>query len=320
MNISVQQELQEQRNKNKGLTVSTVVHILLLMLLLLILIQPPEPPPGQAGILVSFGEPDIGQGDEVSPPPPIESEEDVEPTETESEDVEDTDPPVSEPEPEVTKPEVTEAEKQAAAEKKLLEDKHSKEVALQKQKAEEQRKKEEAEAKKKKAEEDAKKKADEEKKRKAAEDAKKKADEEARKKAEADKFKGEIGGLFGQEGDGKGETGKPGNQGDPSGDPNASNLEGVSTGSGDIGGNLGGRGVLYKPVITDKSQKTGDVNLKVCVDGSGLVISAEYTQSGSTTSDTDLVKTAIAGAKKYKFEKSSLDKQCGTIKIKFRVK
>ena len=125
--------------------------------------------------------------------------------------------------------------------------------------------------------------------------------------------------MFGQDGDGKGETGTSGNQGDPNGDPNADNLEGISTGSGDIGGNLGGRGVLYKPVIRDKSQKTGTVNLKVCVDGDGNVIEARYTQSGSTTGDPGLKRTAIAGAKKYKFQKSSLDKQCGTIKIKFRV-
>ena len=121
-------------------------------------------------------------------------------------------------------------------------------------------------------------------------------------------------------GDGKGETGTQGNQGDPNGDPNASVLDGISTGSGDIGGNLGGRGVEYKPVIKDKSQKQGTVNLKVCVDGSGKVISAEYTQGGSTTSDSDLKRTAIAGAKKYRFSKSDLDKQCGTIRIIFRVK
>lgn len=116
------------------------------------------------------------------------------------------------------------------------------------------------------------------------------------KKADAEKFKGEIGGMFDQDGDG------------------------ISTGSGDIGGNLGGRGVLYKPVIKDTSQKEGSVNLKVCVDGNGKVISAVYTQGGSTTTDPDLKRTAIAGAKKYKFDKSMLDKQCGTIRIRFRVR
>ena len=312
MDLSVQTE---KRNRARGKTISIIVHALLLVLLFINFMHPPDPPPGQAGILVSFGEPNIGQGDEVSAPP-LESPEEEEPEETVEE--EDTDPPVEE-EPEVSEPEVSEAEKRAAEEKKLLEDKNSKERALKKKQEEEARKKAEADAKKK-AEADAKKKREEERKRKEEEARKKREAEEARKKAEAEKLKGEIGGLFGQEGDGKGETGKPGNQGDPSGDPNAENLEGISTGSGDIGGNLGGRGVLYKPIIKDKSQKTGDVNLKVCVDENGRVISAVYTQAGSTTSDPDLKRTAIAGAKKYKFEKSSLDKQCGTIKIKFRVK
>ena len=77
-------------------------------------------------------------------------------------------------------------------------------------------------------------------------------------------MKGEIGGLFGQDGDGKGETGKPGNQGDPSGDPKCMKiLEGISTGSGDIGGNLGGRGVLYKPVSLEiNRRKPETVNLE----------------------------------------------------------
>ena len=314
MDLSVQTE---KKNERRGKTISIVVHALLLVLLFINFMHPPDPPPGQAGILVSFGEPNIGQGDEVSAPPPeaIEEEEPEETVEEVEEEV--TDPPVDEPDE--VEPEVSEAEKRAEEQKKLLEDKNSKELALKKKKEEEAKKKAEADAKKKR-EEDARKKAEAEKKRKAEEAAKKKAAEEARRKAEAEKLKGEISGAFGQSGDGKGDSGTPGNQGDPNGDPNASNLDGISTGSGDIGGNLGGRGVLSKPVIKDKSQKTGDVNLKVCVDGSGKVISAVYTQGGSTTNDPDLKRTAIAGAKKYKFEKSMLDKQCGTIKIKFRVK
>ncbi|MBK6950297.1 MAG: hypothetical protein IPH16_21445 [Haliscomenobacter sp.] len=95
----------------------------------------------------------------------------------------------------------------------------------------------------------------EEARRQAEADAKRKqAEEEAQKKAEADKLKEGIGGLFGT-GKGKGNTGKPGNQGDPNGDPNAKNLEGISTGAGTVGGGLGGRGILAQPKITDNSQK-----------------------------------------------------------------
>ncbi len=94
----------------------------------------------------------------------------------------------------------------------------------------------------------------------------------------------------------------------------------MSTGSGEIGGGLGGRGVLSKPKITDNSQKVGDVVMKVCVNSDGQVISAKFTQAGSTSSDPGLVATAVKAAKKYKFSKGSVDKQCGTIKIKFRVR
>ena len=84
--------------------------------------------------------------------------------------------------------------------------------------------------------------------------------------------------------------------------------------------NFGMRRVLYKPLIKDAFYDSGDVNVQVCVDGNGQVISAKNTMRGSTTINPQLVEIAIAGAKKYKFEKSSVDKQCGSIKIKFRVK
>ena len=75
MDLSLQQE---KRNQNKGKTISIIVHSLLIILLFVNFMHPPDPPPGQAGILVSFGEPNIGQGDEVSAPP-LESPEEEEP-------------------------------------------------------------------------------------------------------------------------------------------------------------------------------------------------------------------------------------------------
>ena len=125
--------------------------------------------------------------------------------------------------------------------------------------------------------------------------------------------------LFNQNGDGKGNTGTPGNQGDPNGDPNASNLDGISTGSGMVGGGLGNRGGKG-PKITDKSQATGRVVVKVCVDSRGKVVSAKYTQSGSTTSNSQLRRLAESNAKKWSFKPGELDKQCGTITYEFKVK
>ena len=295
---------QERKNSNRGKVISVVVHIGLILLALLPLLTYPDPPPGQEGILVNLGIPDVGQGDDnAGPTAPAEPE-----VAEETPEVEESQP---EPEPEVSDPE-------PVPEREVVETEDPQEVALKKKREEERKKQEEADRKKK-AEEDAKRRAEAEAQRKAEAEAKRKAEEEARRQAEADKLKNDIGGLFG-DGSGKGNTGTAGNQGDPNGDPNASNLEGISTGSGRVGGGLGSRGVTKSPSVSENSQKAGTVVVSVCVDASGDVISAEYTQRGSTTADSQLVSAAIRNAKSWAFSRGSVDKQCGTISYNFKVK
>lgn len=144
------------------------------------------------------------------------------------------------------------------------------------------------------------------------------AAEEAKRQAAYNNTKKSYGDLLG--GSGKGNTGKPGSQGDPSGDPNASALEGISKGSGRVGGGLGNRGVLHEPQINDRSQKTGRVVISVCVDKNGKVIKAEYTQKGSTTTDTDLREIARKAAQQFKFTPSEIIEQCGTITVDFKIR
>ncbi|MCB0606659.1 MAG: energy transducer TonB, partial [Lewinella sp.] len=173
----------------------------------------------------------------------------------------------------------------------------------------------------KKAAEESKKRAEEEAKKKAAEEAaRKKAEAEAEKKRQEQAAK-EFGESLGLEGlgKGKGDSGKAGNKGDPNGDPNSSNLEGISKGSGSVGGGLGSRGVLNSPAVQENSQQAGTVVLEVCVDTNGNVIEAKYTQKGSTTGNSQLVNAAIANAKRWRFSKGSIDKQCGTITYNFKV-
>ena len=279
---------------------SIAVHIGLLLLALLPLLTFPDPPPGQEGILVNLGLPDVGQGDnnagpsapaepEVAPEPVVEEQEESEPIE---ETVEETVKEITKPEP-VKEKEVVKTEDPAA-------------VALKKQKEREaaEKKRQEEEAERKRRAEEARRKAE--------------AEAQAKKEAEAEALKKQLGGLFG-EGEGKGNTGKPGNQGDPDGDPNASKLEGISTGSGSVGGGLGSRGVASAPKITDNSQQQGTVVVRVCVDKSGKVVSSEFTQRGSTITDSRLKNLAVANAKKWKFSTGNVDKQCGTITYRFRV-
>jgi TonB family protein len=87
-----------------------------------------------------------------------------------------------------------------------------------------------------------------------------------------------------------------------------------------VGGGLGSRGVTYEPKISDNSQKVGKVVVNVCVDRSGKVISAEYTQKGSTTTDSDLRELAERSARKFVFTESGIEKQCGTITVDFKVR
>jgi TonB family protein len=87
-----------------------------------------------------------------------------------------------------------------------------------------------------------------------------------------------------------------------------------------VGGGLGSRGVKYEPKITDNSQKTGKVVVDVCVDKTGKVVSANYTQRGSTTTDSDLRALAERSAMKFIFTESAIEKQCGTITVDFKVR
>jgi outer membrane biosynthesis protein TonB len=291
---------EEQGNRKKGLIFSVVFHTMAIILLGLYGFTFQNPPPEPGGILVNLGIPDVGQGDEnapISEPAPAVEEEEEEPVAEE------------EPEPE-KKPEPAKETPKAEPKKEVVKTEDPEAIALKKKKEEE----------KKKADAEARKKAEEERKRKEAEaaaEAKRRA-EEAEKKRKQEELAGAIGDALGK---GKGNTGKPGNQGDPNGDPNSDILTGISTGSGVVGGGLGNRGIEKRgPAIKDSSQEKGTVFLDVCVDKNGNVISAEYTQKGSTTNSTRLKQLAIQNAKAWKFSKGSVDKQCGTIRYDFKLR
>lgn len=291
----------EESNRRTGMTLSVVFHALIIALMIFFgRFHFQDPPPEQSGVLVNLGIPDVGQGEENAPAAEAsEPEEEPEPVEEEV-------PPPAKEEPkkepvkEQPKKEVVKTEDpEAAALKKRKEEEKKKADAEAKAKAEEARKQREAE-------EAAKKKAAAE---KAAQDAKKKELEDLVKA-----------GTGGGKGGGKGNTGKPGNQGDPNGG-NSDILEGKSTGSGVVGGGLGNRGVLKKgAAIQDNSQEEGTIYLDVCVDKNGAVVSAEFTQKGSTSNSSRLKQLAIQNAKQWKFQKGDVDKQCGTIRYDFKLK
>ena len=273
----------EEKNRRFGLIFSVIFHTMIILLLAIFGLSWQTPPPEPGGVLVNLGIPDVGQGDENAPKG-------------------DPAPPVEKPEPKEE-----EAPPPAKSEpKKESEPAKSKPTPSPKKEVKKTEAKERAEAK-----------------RKAEAEAKRKA--EAARKAEEDRKRKELqdlvsGGLGGGSGSGKGNTGTAGNQGDPGGDPNADRLSGISTGSGTVGGGLSGRGYKRPSPPKDNSQATGVVVVYVCVNKTGSVISAEYTQAGSTTANSKLKQIAIANAKKYRFDRGGVDKQCGTIRYDFKLK
>lgn len=296
---------EEENNRRKGMIISVVIHLLLLLFAIFYTFSYLDPPPEQPGVIVNIGFVDSGNladmPDQQNETPQEITEEAVKEKVQEKpiEQPKNKTKPVNTPKPDPVKVE----SKTTVDESVIL----ATEKAASKQKEDKIKKQEETDAQKR-AESQKQKALEEARAKKAAEDAKKKAAADAKKK---------YGDLFGS---GKGNNDASGDQGDPNGKPNQDVLDGISTGSGKVGGGLGNRGILYEPEINDNSQKTGRVVIKVCVDSSGKVVSAKYTQKGSTTTDQDLIKIAETGAAKYKFTAQEIEKQCGTVTIDFKVK
>lgn len=309
---------QEQENEKNGFLISTILHLLLLLLLFIPLIQSKVLNQEFSGIVVAIGIPDAGNlvnnntesaasasapevvkesAETPSAAPTSEAKTEKTPQKNatpivsviqeESSEIKSTDKAEK-----ITEKELSDAKAKAAAENAKKE-KQAKELEALKaaQAAELAKQKAEAEA-----------------------EAKRKAEAEKQKQLEESKSK--FGSLFGQ--------GSPGdkteNKGVENGSPDASILDGLSTGSGKAGDGLDARGIVFEPEIKDNSQKTGKVVVKVCVNNLGKVISANYTQKGSSTTDQYLVNLAEKNAAKYTFTPSDITEQCGTITINFLLK
>ncbi|MFZ1703485.1 MAG: hypothetical protein WAT79_04015 [Saprospiraceae bacterium] len=154
------------------------------------------------------------------------------------------------------------------------------------------------------------------KKKKEAERLENEKQEKLAKEREAAEKKKQLSDLFGK---GKGNNNKSGNDGSPNGEPNGKVLDGITKGSGRVGGGLSSRGLVFEPIFQDNSQRSGRVVLTLCVDAKGKVISSKFTQKGSTTSDPYLIQITEKTASKYTFTPSEIDSQCGTITVDYKV-
>jgi len=272
----------EKKEKRKAMILSFLFHLGTIILLMLPLLQYPDPPPGQDGILIALGNPDEGTG-LIEPGGPEEPapEEQIE---------------VPEPEPKPAE-EVKPKEKVKSTDPLISE----KELEINRKKALEKKEKEERELKE-----------------------KQEADEKvriAREKEEARKMEEqEAAELIKniKKGSG-GSSGKPGKGGQADGDADGKVEEGISTGTGMVGGGLGGRGVVSSPALKDDSNNRGSVVIAICLDKDGNVTEAKFQLQGSTITSGKLRDLAVSNARQWRFKPGSEERQCGNITYTFKV-
>lgn len=353
---------EEYSEKKKGMVGTIVFHTILLLLLIFLGFFTPLPLPGEEGILVNFGNSENGFGDlepsparnqKQTPPPPKREEKKTTPPPAKQT----PPPPVSQPEPQPAK-EVAmtqDYEKTVAinaADEKKREEERKKQEELDKQRKIEQenikrQQEEEAERKRlaeieRKKKEEADRKAREEAERLAREEAARKAAEEAERQRKAEEqrkindINSRTAGAFANSGDGSGGEGSGkgksqgvtfpgGNQGVPTGDPNANKYGPGGSGSGDSGDgvswSLSGRSSSSLPKPNYPGNDAGKVVVTVRVNNNGQVISAEPGAKGTTIMSQAYWNEAKQAALKARFnsDPKAPAVQTGTITYTFRL-
>jgi hypothetical protein len=86
-----------------------------------------------------------------------------------------------------------------------------------------------------------------------------------------------------------------------------------------LGGALRDRDVLSRPAYDSQVRQRGRVVVKVCVDAAGDVTRASISPSETDLADQRLRQVALQNAKQWKFAKSSVAQECGTILYEFGV-
>ncbi len=298
------------REHKNGLIGTLVFHLSMLVLLILFGFFTPLPLPGEEGILVNFGNSESGLG-EVEPSPSVEQPEPTITEETREPEPVYVPPPSVKQEPKPAKEEImTQDYEQTAAveaEKKRKEEERLRQLEIDRQRREElERQRIEAEAK-----------------RKQEEERKRISEIESRTKGAFGKPAGGSAGTGSGSGESQGVTFPGGNQGVPTGDPNAGTYGQGGKGSGaqgtGISYSLAGRSALSTPKPNYPGREEGTVVVKITVDKNGTVTMAEPGQRGTTTMNTDLHDAAKRAALQAKFNinNDAPAFQTGTITYRF---
>jgi TonB family protein len=291
-----------------GLLGTVAFHVVILVLLLLFGFFTPLPLPGEEGILVNFGDSEMGLGD-IEPAPAVAQEE---PTVLEKKEasVQEIVPAVTQP-PKAAKEEIMtqDYEKTAAIEaaKKKREEDRLKQMELERaRQAELERQRIAAEAKRKQEEEN-----------------RRIAEIENRTKGAFGKPNTSTGGTGSGTGTSQGVNYPGGNQGVPTGDPNSDTYGDGGKGSGTSGTgisySLAGRTATSTPKPNYPGREDGVVVVKITVDNNGRVTVAEPGQRGSTTMNPQLLDAAKRAALQARFnvDQNAPAFQTGTITYRF---
>ena len=278
--------MSEKNNRFKGVVGTIGFHLLALLAILYFAMSTPLPLPGEEGVEVNLGSSDQGMGYvQEQSPPPVQQPPPALP------------PPQTDPEPEPEEDLITQdVEDTPAIEEEDVEEKDEEkqeEVPSAESRVPNEEVVQEAEA-------------------------EPEPQPEPPKVNERALYKGNSN----TDGDGsnQGETGEPGDQGQPNGTIDATNYEG-SGGLGDegVGYDLGGRGSKHLPKPAYDSEEQGKVVVEIKVDRNGKVVSAIAGVKGTTISDLRLRRLAEEAALRSVFspDPNAPVRQKGTITYNF---
>lgn len=278
--------MSEKNNRFKGVVGTIGFHLLALLAILYFAMSTPLPLPGEEGVEVNLGSSDQGMGYvQEQSPPPVQQPPPALP------------PPQTDPEPEPEEDLITQdVEDTPAIEEEDVEEKDEEkqeEVPSAESQVPNEEVVQEAEA-------------------------EPEPQPEPPKVNERALYKGNSN----TDGDGsnQGETGEPGDQGQPNGTIDATNYEG-SGGLGDegVGYDLGGRGAKHLPKPAYDSEEQGKVVVDIKVDRNGKVVSAIAGAKGTTISDLRLRRLAEEAALRSVFspDPNAPVRQKGTITYNF---
>ncbi len=293
----------DTRHKKKSFTLTTALLSVLLLLLFYIGLTYMDPPI-ENGISVNFGTMEFGMG-ETQPKERIRSEAlDIpEPPNVQEEEIQ-------EAVPEEVQEEIVEEEQPS---EKVLTQESEESIKIKQQ--QDAKRKADAAAKKAKAEADRIAREERE-----AEEQKRK--EQEAKKAELDKLMGGLNNSDGSDSGSEGDDNKPGDKGQPNGDPYATSYYGSpGSGSGTGGYGLNGRSLVSKGKVQQECNQEGRVVVKIVVDRNGKVISATPGVKGTTNNNPCLLDPArkTAFMHKWNLDSNAPSQQVGFVVVNFKL-